>query len=44
MSARDNLKSIEKTLPPRKNSRQAHPSVSIHEAYKRRFDKDEKIV
>ena len=44
LAARGDLECISKVLPPRKNSRRAHPAVSTHEAYKRRFVKDEKIV
>jgi ferredoxin len=41
LAARDRLDCITKVLPARKNSRQVHPSVLTHEAYKRRFVKDE---
>ncbi|MBW1675308.1 MAG: methylenetetrahydrofolate reductase C-terminal domain-containing protein [Deltaproteobacteria bacterium] len=44
LAARGDLERISKVLPPRKNSRRAHPAVATHEAYKRRFVKDEKIV
>lgn len=44
LAARGDLECISKVLPPGKNSRQAHPAVLTHEAYKRRFVKDEKIV
>lgn len=41
LAARGDLDCLSKVLPPRKNSQQAHPAVLIHEAYKRRFIKDE---
>ncbi|MFH1147354.1 MAG: methylenetetrahydrofolate reductase C-terminal domain-containing protein [Pseudomonadota bacterium] len=44
LSARGKLDSITKVIPGAKNSMDSHPSVLIHEAYKRRLNKDGKIV
>lgn len=44
LSARNNLDSIKKIFPARKNSKQQRPVVSTHEAYKRRYIENEKII
>jgi ferredoxin len=41
LAARGDVGRISKVFPPRNNSRRSHPAVVIHEAYKRRFVKDE---
>lgn len=44
LAARGKLESIAKVIPSRNNSMDSHPSTLIHEAYKRRLNKDGKIV
>jgi len=38
------LDQIKDIIPPRRYSLQQNPAIAIHEAYKRRFDKDGKLV